>query len=361
MTPKKRLLKNGEARWTCRVVIDGKKKELSAPTRRELIELYDHEKAAQRRRRHGLTVERGPITYSDLCDLFLAQYQYRERSKRSLTDRLPYSRRAFGSIVVRDLLPETIAVWNNNLPVGPTTRGHALRAMRQVLDFGVQCGYLEANAAARTKAPQPARRDVRPFESWEQVEAVAAKAGRYGPLIVFACATGLRPQEWRALEWRDVDLNARELRVSRTIRDEQIEAAGKTDGSLRTVALQQRALDALDRMPRPIGGGLIFPAPDGGIVNPSNYRKRVWKPALAAAGLDYRALDNTRHTFATLALAAGAPLEWVSGQMGHTNINTTKKHYARWLPRANDRNLAILDQFAAESQAEGRKVDGLAQ
>ena len=47
--------------------------------------------------------------------------------------------------------------------------------------------------------------------------------------------------------------------------------------------------------------------------------------------------------------------------MGHTNLNTTKKHYACWLPRANERNLAILDGFAAESQAEGRKADGRAE
>jgi hypothetical protein len=45
-------------------------------------------------------------------------------------------------------------------------------------------------------------------------------------------------------------------------------------------------------------------------------------------------------------------------QLGHTNIQTTLRHYARWLPRANERNLDILDAFAAESEAEGRKADG---
>lgn len=369
MKATKRTLKNGQIRWTCRVVIDKTKKELSAKTRAELTELYEHEKAAQRRRRHGMAVERGPITYDALCDLFLAQYQHRERSKRSLLDRLPYSRRAFGNVAVRDLVPEAIAVWNANLlkmkggtPLSPTTRGHALRAMRQVLGFGVACGYMETNPASRgVTAPTPARRDIRPFESWAEVAAVAAKAGTYGPLIVFACATGLRPQEWRALEWRDIDLNRRELRVARTIRDEKIEAAGKTDGSLRTVSLPQNSMDALATLPRPIGGGLIFPAPEGGVWNPTNYRERVWRPALLAAGLEYRALDNTRHTFATLALAAGAPINDVSKQMGHTKIQTTLHHYSRYINTTDDRYLALLDAFAAESVAEGRKVDGQAQ
>ena len=55
------------------------------------------------------------------------------------------------------------------------------------------------------KGPRPAERDIRPFSSWTDVELVADAAGRSGPLIHFACATGLRPQEWIALQWQDID------------------------------------------------------------------------------------------------------------------------------------------------------------
>jgi integrase len=374
MAAKKRILKNGQTRWEDRAWIteDGRrvKKNLTAPTKRELDDLRDELRARERRRRHGLPEERGNITYDDLADLFLAQYQHSERSKRSLRERLAYSRTAFGPLNVRDLMPEQIDVWNARLakqsgePLSSTMRGHALRAMRQVLAYGVACHYLAENPA-RGRGPKPRRRHVEPFESWAQVSAVAAKAGKYGPLIRFACATGLRPQEWQAVEWRDVDLNARELRIERTVQDGKIERAGKTDGSLRTVQLQRVALDALRDLlaqhradgltfPR----GLIFPAPEGGIINLSNYRKRVWKKALADAELPYRALDETRHTFATLALAGSAPIEWVSKQLGHTNIQTTLKHYARWLPAADDRIIALLDAFAASGESDGRKVDG---
>jgi integrase len=40
-------------------------------------------------------------------------------------------------------------------------------------------------------------------------------------------------------------------------------------------------------------------------MNLRNLRRRVWAPALAKAGLKCRDLDNTRHTFATHALASG--------------------------------------------------------
>jgi integrase len=51
---------------------------------------------------------------------------------------------------------------------------------------------------------------MRPFESDGQLQALAAELGpRYGPMVLFAAATGLRPGEWIALEHRDIDLNDR--------------------------------------------------------------------------------------------------------------------------------------------------------
>jgi integrase len=37
-----------------------------------------------------------------------------------------------------------------------------------------------------------------------------------------------------------------------------------------------------------------------------------------------------RHTYASLALAAGADIYWVSDQMGHKDISVALKHYARF-------------------------------
>jgi integrase len=44
--------------------------------------------------------------------------------------------------------------------------------------------------------PTPRRKEQRPFESWAELDAIAAALGRrYGPMIIFAAATGLRPAE----------------------------------------------------------------------------------------------------------------------------------------------------------------------
>jgi integrase len=356
----KERLANGETQYLARPIVDGKKLAVRAATKSEVERRVATLKEKQHRRRLGLdeAEERRPdITFGALADLFVEQYQHSSRSKRTLEERLEYARRAFGPLNVRTLRPEAIGVWNARLELSPTTRGHALKALKRVCAAGVEWGYLATNPV-KVKSPNPAKRRVRPFESWDDVYKVAAKAGVYGPLIRFACATGLRPQEWQALEWQDIDFTARELHVRRTLQDGQIRAAGKTDGSLRTVQLQAVALEALNKLTRPLAGGLIFRAPEGGVINLSNYRRRVWKEALEAAEIEYRAIDETRHTFATLAITAGAPIEWVSRQLGHSNIQTTLKHYARWLPAANQMYIAVLDAFAEQT---GLKADSAAE
>lgn len=124
---------------------------------------------------------------------------------------MDYARRTFKDVLVSDLTTEALLVWNAKLPVGQTTRHNAWRALKQTLGFLVRTGYLRENPATGARLPGPAKRKDMPFESFAQVDAVAAKAGTYGPLVRFICSTGLRPQEWQALEWRNIDFNRREL------------------------------------------------------------------------------------------------------------------------------------------------------
>jgi integrase len=56
-----------------------------------------------------------------------------------------------------------------------------------------------------------------------------------------------------------------------------------------------------------------------------------------------------RHTYATLGLAAGATLDWISEQIGHSDIRATKRFYARYTRPVHDRNVALLNEFAASS------------
>ena len=64
--------------------------------------------------------------------------------------------------------------------------------------------------------------------------------------------------------------------------------------------------------------GLVFPAPRGGYLRRSNFRRRWWVRATRAAGVEELRFQDLRHSAATLALAAGANTREPMERMGHT-------------------------------------------
>lgn len=304
------------------------------------------------RRRNGLPMQ-GAVTYKRLTEIFTPQHDV--RSSDWFDDMLSYSIKQFGSVEVRQLLPDRIGAWLHGLPLSPKTKKHIRDSMRQVLDAGVEWGYLARNPV-RTNSVKPPKQvdpDIRPFASWAEVDAVASHAEGYESLVRFACATGLRPEEWIPLRWSDFSLRDRTLLINKVAVDGVVRTdEGKTEAAFRTLHLQQRALDALAALPTPLRRtALIFPARKGGYINLDNWRRRVWRPAIERSGVADRPLYQCRHTFASLALAAGADLYWVSRQLGHKDIRITVKHYARFERDVHDRNVQVLDAFSARADA----------
>jgi integrase len=146
-------------------------------------------------------------------------------------------------------------------------RFEATQALRQVLNRAVCWGLLDFNPA-KLGVPNPARRakEKRPFETWRQVEAVAAQLGPvYGPMVVFAAATGLRPSELFGVEQRDVDRRAGVVYVRRAYANGRLKHT-KTRLSTRAVPLQAKALDALERLPAS-DNPILFPNMRGGRID----------------------------------------------------------------------------------------------
>lgn len=109
---------------------------------------------------------------------------------------------ALGEVALADLSSEAICSWRLTVPDGH--RYEATQALRQVLNRAVAWKLLEDNPAKRG-VPNPGRRprEQRPFESWQQIRAIAAELGpAHGPMVMFAAATGLRPSRRRQLSAR---------------------------------------------------------------------------------------------------------------------------------------------------------------
>ena len=109
------------------------------------------------------------------------------------------------TVALGELRADVICAWRGTLP--EEHRFEATQALRQVLNAAVAWELIDANPARRG-VPNPLRRfpEKRPFESWEQINALAGNLDEVtGPMVVFGAATGLRPAELVALEYCDVD------------------------------------------------------------------------------------------------------------------------------------------------------------
>lgn len=298
------------------------------------------------RREQGLT--EAP-TLAELVKLYLAQHDGEPETTEKLRWLLAKSVHVFGDRRISRLRSPEIAAWRMTIP--PGHRFEATQALRQVLGRAVDWGMLDINPAKLgVENPQRRYTEKRPFESWNQLHAVAVALGpRYGPLAIFAAATGLRPGEWLALEQRDIDREAHVLYVRRAYRNGRVKTP-KTQASLRAVPLQTVALAALDELPSGRQSSLVFPSPTGGYFDLHNFRNRHWRPAQRSAGIEpLRRIYDLRHTFATFALRAGVSTFDLSRYMG-TSLAMIDRHYGHLARDGREHAIRLLDTFAGSPQ-----------
>ena len=169
----------------------------------------------------------------------------------------------------------------------------------------------------------------------------------FGPMIVFAAATGLRPSELFALEQR----RHRSCRRSRPDPTGVCERTGQADEDAaeqtRGSAAGDRARGARPARPRE-DSPLLFPNTRGGHLDFRNFNRRHWKPVQKRVGIEpLRDLYDLRHTYATFALRAGVPVFALSRFMG-TSIAMIDLHYGHLAVDSYQHAVSLLDALALE-------------
>jgi integrase len=303
------------------------------------------------------------LTLAEFVKLYLERHAATARSRtiETLRERLRHATRAYGDVPLRELerMAGELAGWQAALP--ERSRYGIVQALRQTLGAGVRWGYLTVNPATLAGVNrQPAPRPIRAY-TFAEVNALAVELSpTYRALPAFAAATGLRPEEWAALERRDVDRSAGIVNVRRTVSNGELVELGKTSASRRQVPLTPRAIAALDERPARLDTPLVFPAPAGGLLNLDNFRRREWRPAVRASGVVTPArLYDLRSTFASNALAAGVTVFELARVMG-TSVRMIERHYGALLDGAHAGIASRLATLEAElgqaADAEDRRL-----
>jgi len=171
-----------------------------------------------------------------------------------------------------------------------------------------------------------------------------------------AVLTGLRWGEIASLEWSDIDLDAGKIHVRRAT------PAG-TKGSQDPKSLtSHRGIDMLWPVRQalldvPQRGQLVFPGARGGPLNHGWFHRRIWRKTTEAARSHLR-FHDLRHGFASLLLAWGEPILYVSQQLGHSSAAFTLTTYAHLIQQGRklDKEETLQKLFTAASGERAPRV-----
>jgi len=227
----------------------------------------------------------------------------------------------------------------------PKTRLNALGVLHSIFEYARREGWVAANPCSlvdkpRTRGSDP---DIRYLEP-EEIEALLRSVpdddlGHVERrMYLTAAMTGMRQGELLALRWRDVDWQARRVRVRRNfVRGEF--GTPKSKRSSRSVPLADRVAGELDWLHQETvyrrEDHLVFAHPHTGKpIDRSKLLKR-FKAALKRAEVREVRFHDLRHTFGTRMAAQGVPMRALQEMMGHRDFKTTLI-YADYAPSARE-------------------------
>ena len=313
----------------------------------------------ERRASLGALYQAPPETLGEFAGGWLERYALRVRPSTlaRVRDVLPHLE-LFATIALDEIRPAAVEDHVAALARrAPRQAELALRVLKQVLANAKERGHLVDEGVFRVKAPRRDQLEMR-FLAWHEVEELAANTiVPYGNLVLLAALTGLRQGELFALRDRDVDLDAMTVQVEHGAYQGELVPV-KTRASRRRVDLSSTAARVLRKQllaRKPNDLGLVFPSPEGRILNDDNFRHRVFRPAVRRTKLTGLRFHDLRHTYAALMVAAGAHPKYLQAQMGHSSIRVTLDLYGHLFPDANRGVLDALDTLTAPSTPHGAK------
>jgi integrase len=165
--------------------------------------------------------------------------------------------------------------------------------------------------------------------------------------------TGLRTAEIDGLQWKYVDLEKGLIRVRETLVNGYFETT-KTSESMRDVIMSKPVYDALKAQFEITGhkNGLVFCSRTGLPLSRNNVMNRIWYPTLRRLNLKRRKPYQTRHTTATLWLAAGENPEWIARQMGHSTTRMLFTVYSRYIPNLTRKDGSAFERLLISQSPE---------
>lgn len=265
-----------------------------------------------------------------------------------------------GSIPVDVLDRDDLVQFRNGRVHYRTTGDLALKPATVNRIMTILAAILE-DASFRYKIPNPYERikklkeekgSVSPFSLDEVGRILADVRADFRDYLIIKFFTGMRTGEVHGLRWKCVDFERGLILVRETFGKEGFEYT-KNDHSQRDIRMSSKVREALQRQFAVTGSrgrdAVVFSSPQGFPIDEKNFCTRIWKPMLEDLDIPYRRPYDTRHTAATLMLAAGESPEWIANQLGHSNTKMLFSVYSTFVPNLTRNDGSAMDRLLSTS------------
>lgn len=259
---------------------------------------------------------------------------------------------ALGSMPIGGIQPIHVGQWVASLKeqgLAPATTRKAYQLFAKSMAAAVDNGLIALSPCRKVELPQIDTPEMRFLEP-EEIKLLAETIDeRYRAMVLTAAYSGLRFGELCALRVERFDALRRAIRVEESlseVRSQFIFKSPKSDASRRTVSVPGFLVKELAQhlATYPDSSGLIFTAQEGGPIRRTNFRRRIWKPAVAGSVGEPCTFHDLRHTHAALLIAQGEHPKVIQGRLGHASIKTTLDTYGHLFDGLDEAAADRLDE-----------------
>jgi integrase len=226
----------------------------------------------------------------------------------------------------------------------PDTARRVLMYLNSCCNWAIEQQLIKENPFSKAKRIKVrVEKEIDPFSIAERDAILATfkeQKPYYYPFVLFLFSTGCRLGEAIALQWQHVSSDCTQIRFEQSYYSQlKIRKDTKTHKSRNfpcNDGLRQLLLEIKPVSPSPCDS--VFTTPTGKLIDNIKFNRKIWKgdsthkgivSELVRVGLvkRYRYAYNCRHTFITLCLFKGVPVQQVSRWVG-SSAATILKHYA---------------------------------
>ena len=257
---------------------------------------------------------------------------------------------AFGQRALGDIRPADVRVWLASMRaagLSPSRCRQAVHLLGAVLTTAVDDGLLATSPCAGVRLPPLPQAEMPFLTPAELQRLLAAVAPAYRTFVAVLAFGGLPFGEAATLRRGRCRLDRSQVVVAESLADVSgtLHFGPPKTHQRRTVSVPGFVRDALAELvePLPDDDALVFTSPRGTTIRYTNFARRVWRPALAGAGLPHVGVHALRHTCAALLVAEGAHPKAIQRHLGHRSITTTLDRYGHLFDDEHRRLAERLD------------------